>query len=404
MKMMKKTIFIIIVVLITMSIFRYIKTNHKVEYKVNDYTIKEYFYMNNEPHYDFIINKKNNTYIFTVNEKLNKKKKVIKKIKEFKSNNLVCIVPIYNKNTNYGIQCNLGKEQVSLNYLQLANNKDFNKIYEKAKKYKIKLVNDDSTKTNYKKVQVYKKNILSDHVYYIWNYKGIYVIDNEKIEYKKFLDYDLYDNVMDCVADHYYVLFENNSVNGIEKVYYYNAEKDKVDSFKLKTKLSKNSYINGVVNNLIYVTDKKTKKEYTVNIKKKSITEIDSDQTKYIVYDNGEKKELSKSDYFMQNNYFDNNLIKDSKVTNSKELKKEYNYYYFIEDNKLYKALDTNKNHKILLTEVDDVSHWLVRNREVVLLVDDTIYSYDDYSGLRKILTTNELKYNYENIFEVGKK
>ena len=158
------------------------------------------------------------------------------------------------------------------------------------------------------------------------------------------------------------------------------------------------------MNNLIYVTDKKTKKEYTVNIKKKSITEIDSDQTKYIVYDNGEKKELSKSDYFMQNNYFDNNLIKDSKVTNSKELKKEYNYYYFIEDNKLYKALDTNKNHKILLTEVDDISHWLVRNREVVLLIDDTIYSYDDYSGLRKILTTNELKYNYENIFEVGKK
>ena len=89
---------------------------------------------------------------------------------------------------------------------------------------------------------------------------------------------------MDCVVDQYYVLFENNSVNGIEKVYYYNAEKDKVDSFKLKTKLSKNSYINGVVNNLIYVTDKKAKKEYTVNIKKKSITEIDSDQTKYIIY------------------------------------------------------------------------------------------------------------------------
>ena len=63
-----------------------------------------------------------------------------------------------------------------------------------------------------------------------------------------------------------------------------------------------------------------------------------------------------------------------------------------------------DKNHKILLTEVDDVSHWLVRNREVVLLIDDTIYSYDDYSGLRKILTTNELKYNYENIFEIGKK
>lgn len=404
MKKIKKLVFIIIVVLITMSVLKYIKKEHKIEYKVNNYTIKEHFYISKEHYYDFIINNKKDMYVLTLNKDLNKDKKLIKDIKEFKSNNLRCIIPIYKKNTNYGIMCNLNNEQVSLNYLQETNNSDFKKIYKKAEKYKIRLINNDNTRTNYKKLQIYKKNILDDSVYYIWNYKGIYVVDRENVEYKKFIDYDLYDNVMDCVVNNYYVLFENNSVNGIEKVYYYDVKKDKVDSFKLKTKLSKNSYINGVVNNLIYVTDRRLKKEYEINIKKESINEIDNDQTKYIVYNNGIKQELSKSDYFMQDNYFNNSLIKDEKITKSKELKKEYNYYYFIEENKIYKVLDSNKNHRILLAELDNISNWLVRNRELVLLVDDTIYSYDDEYGLRKILTTNELKYNYENIFEVGKK
>ena len=96
-------------------------------------------------------------------------------------------------------------------------------------------------------------------------------------------------------------------------------------------------------------SDRKQKKEYAVKIKDKTITEVDNDQTKYLVYDNNIKKELTKSDYFMKDFFFDNNLIIDKKITKSKELKKEYNYYYFIEDSKLYKALDTNKTHRIFL-------------------------------------------------------
>ena len=151
-------------------------------------------------------------------------------------------------------------------------------------------------------------------------------------------------------------------------------------------------------------TLRKQKKEYAVKIKDKTITEVDNDQTKYLVYDNNTKKELTKSDYFMKDFFFDNNLIIDKKITKSKELKKEYNYYYFIEDSKLYKALDTNKTHRILLAELDNITDWLVRDREVLLLRDDTIYVYIDGKGLRKILTTNELKYNYKNIYDLWKK
>ena len=404
MKNIKKIILIIIIIFIPFCIFKVIKKEHTVKYKIDKYSIKEHFYISNDHYYDLIIKDKKNTYIYTLNIDLNKNKKVIKSIEEFKNNKLTCIVSTYKKNDEKGVYCNLGKQQVSIDYLQNTNNPDFKKISKKLKKYNLKLSKENNTEKYYKNLAIYQKNIPDDHLYFIWNYKGVYVIGNNKVSYKKFLDYDLYDNVMDCVVSDYYVLFDNSSVNGIENVYYYDINKDKVTSFKLKQKLTKDSYINGVVEDLIYVTDRKQKKEYTVSIRDKTIEEIDNDQTKYLVYDNYKKKELSKSDYFMNDVFFDNNLIVDKKVTNSKELKKEYNYYYFIEENKLYKALDTVKSEKILLAELDNIKDWLVKDREVILLVDDTIYSYTEQYGLRKILIANELNYNYENIYEMWKK
>ena len=106
----------------------------------------------------------------------------------------------------------------------------------------------------------------------------------------------------------------------------------------------------------------------------------------------------------MTDKLFNNNLISDKKVTKSQELKKEYNYYYFIENNKLYKALESNKKDKILLSEVPDITDWIIKNREVIILNEDTIYSYTDQYGFRKILSTNELKYNYKNIYDLWKK
>ena len=66
--------------------------------------------------------------------------------------------------------------------------------------------------------------------------------------------------------------------------------------------------------------------------------------------------------------------------------------------------METVKSEKILLAELDNIKDWLVKDREVILLVDDTIYSYTEQYGLRKILIANELNYNYENIYEMWKK
>ena len=138
---------------------------------------------------------------------------------------------------------------------------------------------------------------------------------------------------------------------------------------------------------IIELKEDMDKKEYTIDIRKKKITEIDDEQSSYIVFNNSKKKKLSKSDYFMKDQIFD--------YSNS-------NYKYFIEDNKIYKQLKSKKN-KTLLLELNDIVEWKVVDDEIIILVDNTIYYYSDDTGLRKILENNELRYNYKNIYNIGK-
>lgn len=383
---MKKLFIIIIVILMLLvPLFNYVlKKEHKVTYKVNNYSIIEHYYKNKGNNYDFIINKKDSSYVLSLYNKKSKKSKIIKNIKNFKHNNIKCLLLITDKK-QYDIACLKDNKQVSIDYLLKTNNEDFKEIKNKIKKYKLTYPSSRNKNTSYKSLKVYNNNIHKDLVYYIWNYKGLLIINNSTNKYQKVLDYDLYDNIEACTVKDYYVLLENNSVAGIEKIYYYNGKK--INSYKLPTKISKNSYINGVRNNLIYITDRENQKEYTLDIMNKKWKEIVQEETSYITYNNNDKQVLTKSDFFIEDQLFKTDMIN--------------NYKYYQEDNKIYKKLGDNT---ILLLELEDIKEWYIENNEVIILQEDTIYSYNDQNGLRKIVENSELKYNYHNIYKIGKK
>ena len=389
MKTIKKLSILIICILLVYCVHKLLIKHHEVKYKITDYTIYEKFYINKGHHYDITINNNSNkyNYSYTVNHNFNKQKKIIKNIKVYHSNSLLCLKPIYDKDISEELYCNLDNKPISLYYLVNSNNKDLEKILKKEKNIILPSTND--SKTKYKKLTVYQKNILNNYKLILWDYKGIYILDSNELKYQKVLDYDLYDNVMATISSNYYVLFENTSVSGIENVYYYDLLKNKLNEFKLSKKISKDSYINGVVDNLIYVTDRRQKKQYTINVRKKEIKLIDNEDNKYVYYNDSKKILLTKSDFFIKDQIF-----------NSEN--KEYNYYYSSKDDLFYKGLN-NKN-KILLFEFKNVKEWQAINRDILLLSDKYIYLYNDQVGLRKIVESNELKYNHKNIYKLWKK
>lgn len=394
---------LVVVIVLSHSVLKLFIKSHNIIYKVNNnYEVEEHYqYSKNNHQYSIIIRRKNNNYSYILNNNLHKKKKIIKEIKTFKNKNLTCIIPIYKKNISLKSYCSINNRQVSNSYLIMSNNEEYNLLLDKLKKYNINIYEKNTTKTKYKQLKVYQKNILKGYTFILWNYKGIYLLNGERLSYKKFLNYDLYDNIMSTVVSEYYVLFDNSSVNGIDTIYYYNLKKDKLKKITLKKKLSKDSYINGVVNKLIYITDRNEKKQYTIDIKREKIEELENKNNNYTIYNNNKRKYISKSDYFLQDQLFNNKLI-TNKITKSKLLKKD-NIYYYMEDNKFYKVLNISKDNPILLFEIDNINNWMVVNYDILVISDNTLYLYNDDSGLQKILESNEIKYNYQNIINLWK-
>ena len=386
--MKKKYIYIIVLFIITFLILLY-KNSQKEEiinYKIDNFTIEEHAYKNNMINYDFLIKHKKNTYVFTREENTNFKKKIIKNIKIYKSNNLECIYPIFKNISSTYIYCTNNYQQVSINYLIQTNNEDFKIVKNKLKKYKIIYPTNNDVAKKYKKIAVYNKNILDNETIVIWNYKGIYVLNRNKNNYIKIIDYDLYDNIMATITDNYYVIFENTSVEGITKINYYDMNNNKLKTYTLKKVISKDSYINGSINDLIYVTDNKKKMQYEIDIKKNTITEVNKNNNIYITYKNNKKKELSKGDFFKEKQIFDINKNK---------------YKYKLDNNKIYKYY---KNSSVLLLEMNGIEEWNAINDEIIILKEGIIYSYTDKYGLREIVESNELNYNYKNIYKIWKK
>lgn len=402
-KNLKIIIIIFLLVFISLKINKLCIKKYTISYKINNYQIKE-IYKFNKHTYNIIIKSKNNTYIYTINHNLHKNKKIIKSIKTYKKNNLTCIIPIYKKYSKKNMYCNLDNHQVSNDYLIKSNNKDLKIIRKKIKAYNVSFPNNSDIAKKYKKIKVYQENILEDDIHYYWDYKGIYILDKNKLIYQKILNNDLYDNIIATAIKNYYILLENTSVNGIKNIYYYDFKNSKLKTYSLKKALSKDVYINGTMNNIVYLTDKKEKKQYKLNIKKEMLERIDQDETIYITYNNGKIENLSKSDFFMTEQHFTNNKVAAKKISNSEDIRVSGNYYYFMENNKLYKVSKYDKKHKILLLELNNIKEWNIEEDKIIILQDDTIYNYQDEVGLRKILESNELKYNYKNIYKIGKK
>lgn len=393
-KKIKLLILPILIILIISLIKNIIKKEHDISYETSKYKIHETYKYKNKIHtYILKIKNKDNMYSFILNNNIHKKKQIVTEIKTYRKGNITCIIPIYKtKKIENNLYCTKDNIQVSNYYLK--DNDNYKKILKQVKKYNIISLNSSDTKKEYKKLTIFNKNISNDEVYTIWDYKGIYILKNNSYSYQKILNEDLYDNIMSTIVDKYYVLFENTSVNGIEKVYYYDLEKEKLKEFNLNEVISKDSYINGTYKSYIYLTDRKEKKQYKLNIKTKKIEQVNNGDVNYLYYKNDNFQKMNKTEFFKEDMLFKNYKEK-KKYEDSK-------YYYYYENNKFYRQI--KKENKVLLFELKDVDEWMVVGDNIILISDGIVYNYSDNTGLRMILESNELKYNYKNIYNYWKK
>ena len=127
----------------------------------------------------------------------------------------------------------------------------------------------------------------------------------------------------------------------------------------------------------------------------------DFDKTLKLVSDLVDYYEFKDTIYF--NNKISNNKI--NKLYNAKEVYLLDNYYYiYSNDGYFYKVDMNNIKNSIILFKLDNISSFIIRDDNIIITVEDNIYRYDLNNGLLNIINYEEIKYNYNNIFDLYEK
>ena len=77
------------------------------------------------------------------------------------------------------------------------------------------------------------------------------------------------------------------------------------------------------------------------------------------------------------------------------------NSYYFESNGTFYRSNVKYEDNATKLFSIDKVSDWKIVDNNLLIMSNDTLYLYNDDIGLRKIVSNNEFKYNYKNIYNL---
>lgn len=419
---MKKLFPIILALAVFALLFQFIVNffikEHSVQYSIktkdNAYFVKEKFKLSEDGSiYDFtILDKDDSFYTFSLNYDFNKQDKIIKNIKYYTTKDLKCIFPVYKREASSDVQCLYKGEQVSYDYLKQIDNYDISLIIKKLKKdgFDSLVWQDKSeaiTESENKRIKVYKKNIMKDYIFTMWNYKGIYILKDNKIINKELLDKDQYEAVNSLIVDKYYVVADQSSGSKIMDLSYYNIKDMGKGVISFDEPISSDSYFNGVYDNKLYITDLDNKKQYMVDVANEKILEVGNRNDGFKGLVGGKLTTVSAKDFLSEKVYFTNRVLnkKITKKYGDVDIRKEGHFYYFkTKTGEVYRSNEENISKPVLLFSFPGISDWKVVGEDILVVAKDTLYFYNPEVGLSPIAINSELNYNFKNICDFWKK
>lgn len=399
MKKVVKLIIIIFIIILFFELVAYIfKDSHNIEYKVknssNEYKINEVY--KNKTYYLLITNKKNK-YSFEIKDSFHKRKKIISDIIDYKIDNVACIYPVIKKSNNTNILCSKNENTYHYTYYKDKLNNFVKTLEEKG--YHSNSWNKDNTyQTKLDTLKIYSKNINKDTYIYIYKYNGFYTINNENSDRLKLFKNDNYVNTLGFQIDKYYIIPDYDQKHDYKDFYIINMTNNKVKTKTYKKEISKDSYINGIIDNEAYLFDKDDLKQYKIYKKGKKIKEVGNKEDGVLYYDLEFK---TKDVYTFRDEEITFKTFKDyvSEIEKNTSLKYIRNdkdtYYYQTKDNNVYYYNIYSKQKVLLFNK--KITDFILQNDMLYFISEDTLYSYNTNEGLKKLVTYSELEFNYKN-------
>ncbi len=261
------------------------------------------------------------------------------------------------------------------------------------------------------KFYLYKNNILKGQNIIIWEYKGFYRVTDKSNNWYPLNGSEQYNPNLTVMVNQYYVVPDYKDNNYFSNIYITNLITGSIENINLGKQIAHNSFVQGVVDNKIYIVDISNKVQYSIDIYEKELQLTGNAEEGTRFYNNG--KWENKSIY----NTIDDKLIfpiqkeipeslNDLNPLFVDEVGGEtdgYYYLYFNENNKIavYRADKQNIDILTLLFTVPSITNVKYDNDDIYFISDDILYYYRDNIGIKPLIKYNEFRFNQNNLYNI---
>ena len=363
-KAKKRRIFFLLLMIIFLFYIGLRSKNYEKKYTVNNVSITER-YLKKEREYQFVFEVEGHTFFVPIARKYMHKKSFVKNIEVRKNDDTICIFP---ESVQFSFMplCKKNNEYISYHLIEEEDivSKDYKKEY----------LEDE----NFGNLKLYH---LNHHKYYIWNYKGFWVMDEDNQKEISLFTNDVYTIPLATQVGDFLLLADYNSRFVFQKFYVISSKNDKVRELLLPSELPYESYFLGSTSKKVYLVDKKNKKEYEIYPKRLSITNVTQNNKGKILV-NGAWESIGMQSL----------IAKEEKFSFKKSIS------YVLEDEVLYAITMQNKT-KVSNQKVKEIVYQ--NTDEVYYIVDDKLYYYNVFEGEVLVMSYFEWNFNYKNMIYV---
>ena len=403
MKYLFKTLIVFTVVFFALKFILFMfDTGHNITYNVGNFKVKEELENKEKNNYYFELIHEKFKINFQINKNYNKAEKVINKIEYKKIDDYQCVLPIFkNGQILTDVMC---LKDNNITYAHDLNNKKIKDYLNTLKKYGY---NTNDYKDNAKAIKlsntqtIYEDNFLENHYIAMETYKGLNLFNGKKSNVQIF-DNDVYTKPISYFTDKYYIVADYTAEYTFKMFHVINIINGNQIDIRSYDDISFDSYIQGAVNDDIYLFDKDASKQYKISIKNESV-ELFHDKNNLQTY-NGKWEDISLTEA-LDGKIF--NPYQTNDVEGYDKVDKVGNYYYIYEKENdyynVYRADIQNKKQKTYLFKTTDLNSVIYLEDAIYYLNKDTFYYHYNY-GERRVITNTELEFNKDLSFGVYKK
>ena len=401
-------IFLIIIIffLIVNFFFHFFSNEMVVNYKLDEFNVGEHYLKKNNKYY-FEIDRDNNVFNFMINNNFNKKSYIIDKIHFFENSSYTCILPVFIDGNIYtDILCLY--DNIIYPYRNLVNkNLELDRFARDMEDYgyKVKLEQLDMQKKN--NITVYHDNFNSSQVVVVPSYTGVYLINSgdEIIRSIDLFNKDIYDQTLNCIVSDYYLVADYDQAYSFHEFYLVNLKNNKVSTLASNTAISTNSYIQGVVDDSVYLIDRSNKKQYVINVSNKTVSGVGNVKKGIKYYDNGQFINKSMYDAIKKDMLFKYDCIDSNKydfVYNKNGI--YYSYLKVKNGYDIYISYEKLPNVYSYGTKVHNIRNIKYSNDYIYYIDKEYLYSYSLNDGTHTLLKYSEFLYNDKLDFYIYEK